>query len=494
MALSGTVNSTSYEGRYIQLTWSATQSVANNTSTISWSLKGAGSASSSWYMAGGFKVVINGDTVYSKSTDYRIKLYNGTSIASGTKTISHNSDGTKSFSISIQAGIYTYAVNCKGSGSFTLNTIPRASSISVGTLTMGTAGTITISRASSSFTHTISYAWGDTSSAGISAGKGYKGTIVLKTTGTSVSWTPSLNLANVIPSATSGVGTLTCDTYSGSTKVGSKSIQFTCNVPASVKPTISSASVSVDNSANSVIAGWGLYVAGFSKVKVTAAASGSYKSTISNFTISGGYSTTQAVSSLAYTGGILTSSGNKTFNVVAKDSRGRSSDTKTAGTITVYAYSNPSISSFSVERSSTNAKKMVVKANWSFASVNGKNSATATLYYKLSTSSSWTTYGTIAKNTSVTLTNDFAEEHSYNFKVIVKDAIGRTAQDEGFVSTVAVLLDFRAGGKGLGIGKIAESDSMEVALDAVFMGNVYIQNDDGTKVTLANYIKSVMSG
>ncbi len=491
MALSGSCDSSGYQGRYIKFSWTATQSVANNTSTISWTLKGAGEASSSWYKAGGFKVVIDGDTVYSKSTDYRIQLYNGTSVASGTKTISHNSDGSRTFKVSIEAGIYTYAVNCTGSKTFTLTTIPRASSISVGTLTMGTAGTITISRASSSFTHTISYLWGDTSDSGISSGKGYKGTIVSKTDKTSVSWTPSKNLANVIPSATSGKGTLVCDTYSGSTKVGSKSITFTANVPTDIIPTISAASITIDNSANSVVAGWGIYVAGYSKAKITATASGAYKSTISSFTISGGYSTTQTGSSLSYTGGVFSSSGDKTFNVVAKDSRGRTSASKSAGTITVYAYSNPSMSAFSVSRSTTNPKQMIVKANWSFASVNGKNSATATLQYKKATATSWTTYGTIAKNTSVTLDKEFEEASSYNFRVTVKDALSNSAKAETFVSTVEVLLDFRAGGKGLGVGKIAETDSMEVAMDIKLMKGVYIYVD-GSPVTLENYIKSVV--
>lgn len=486
MALSGTVNSSSYEGRYIQLTWSATQSVANNTSTISWKLKGAGTGQAGWYMAGGFKVVINGDTVYSKSTDYRIQLYNGTQVASGTKTISHNSDGSKSFSISIQAGIYTYAVNCTGSKSFTLNTIPRASSISWGSGTSSVAGitngtNINISRASSSFTHTITYRFGSAS-----------GTVCAKTTATNVKWTIPLSLLNQIPNATSGTGTMTCTTYSGSTAIGTSTLGLTVTAPGSVKPTINSASVSIDNSANSIIAGWGLYVAGYSKARITAAASGAYGSTVSSFTISGGYSITQSGSSLSYTGGKFTSSGSKTFNVVAKDSRGRASDTRAAGTITVYAYSNPTISALSVKRSSTNAKKIIVRANWNFASVNGKNSVTATLYYKLSTSSGWTTYGTIAKNTDVTLPTDFAEEHSYNFKLIVKDAVGNSAQGESFISTIDVLLDFKAGGKGLGIGKIAETNSMEVALDARFMGTVYIYDDSGNAMTLANYIKSIV--
>ena len=128
---------------------------------------------------------------------------------------------------------------------------------------MGTAGTITVSKASSSFTHTITYSWGNDN---------YKesGTICTKSSNTSVSWTPSLNLAKSIPSATSGVGTLTCTTYSGNTSVGSKSIQFTCNVPSSVKPTISDFAITLDNSANDVIKEWGLAVVGFTKVKLTA--------------------------------------------------------------------------------------------------------------------------------------------------------------------------------------------------------------------------------
>lgn len=127
MALSGSVSSTNYSGRYIKLDWTATQSTANNTSTISWTLKGAGTASAGWYMSGNFKVIIDGSQEYFSAD--RIQLKDGTVIASGSKTINHNSDGTKSFSISIEAGIYTYAVNCKGSGTFSLNQILRQATL-----------------------------------------------------------------------------------------------------------------------------------------------------------------------------------------------------------------------------------------------------------------------------------------------------------------------------------------------------------------------------
>lgn len=489
MALSGSVNTSSYQGRYVQLSWTATQSVANNTSTIKWTLKGAGTASSTWYKAGGFKAVINGTTVYSVSTDTRITLYDGTVIASGSLTIAHNSDGTKSFSASVQAGIYYYAVNCTGSASFTLNTIPRASSItSASSVTLGNACSIKWTPNASSFKYKIKFSLGSWSYT--------TGYISPNTTSayTYTGYTIPVSVANYITSATTGTMTAYLYTYNGSSQIGSTASKtFTVTVPSSVIPTISSFSVAVDNSANSVIAGWGLYVSGYSKAKLTAAASGAYGSTISSFTISGGtYSTTQTGTALSYTGATITSSGTKTFTVVAKDTRGRSS-ASSSKSITVYAYSKPTVSSFTAERSTTDATKMVVKANWTFASVNSKNSATATLYYKRSSATGWTTYGTIAKNTSTTLTVDFAEEYSYNFRVIVKDAVGNSAQEETFVSTISVLLDFRAGGKGLGVGKIAETDAMEVALDAIFMGNIYIQTET-SKITLADYIKSVMSG
>ena len=85
------------------------------------------------------------------------------------------------------------------------------------------------------------------------------------------------------------------------------------------------------------------------------------------------------------------------------------------------------------------------------------------------------------------MTVDFDTTISYNFKLVVQDALSNSAQDEAFVSTMEVLLDFRAGGKGLGVGKICESDAMEVLLDAKFYGAVYING-----VSLEDYIKSLI--
>ena len=110
---------------YLEFAWSVqSTSVANNSTTIYWELRGK-RTTTHYTMAGGFKVVIDNTTVYNQSTDYRIQLRNGTVVASGTHTLSHDGTGKKSFTASAQGGINTYAVNSTGSGSWELPTIPR---------------------------------------------------------------------------------------------------------------------------------------------------------------------------------------------------------------------------------------------------------------------------------------------------------------------------------------------------------------------------------
>ena len=128
MASSGSFNTSGYSGRYLNFSWSvASQNIANNQTTINWTLKGAGGATNNWFKSGNFQVVIDGAVVYSSAT--RINLYNGTVVASGSYTITHNADGNRSFSASAQAGIYYVAVNCSGSGSWALPQIPRQANL-----------------------------------------------------------------------------------------------------------------------------------------------------------------------------------------------------------------------------------------------------------------------------------------------------------------------------------------------------------------------------
>ena len=237
MASSGSFSGSIRDGHYkLRVDWSQSKNVSANTSTVT----------------------------------CKLYLVTGTHLlGTVSRTVNHASDGSKSLTISavfqIRATISgTYYGTISASANITLDSIPRASSVSAANMTLGSAGTITISRASSSFTHTLTYSFGNTS-----------GTIATKTTATSVSWTPALSLASQIPNATSGTCTITCTTYNGNTNIGSKTCTFSLSVPASVKPTISSLSASrIDGEVPSA---WGIYVQTKSKVKLTInGAAGSY--------------------------------------------------------------------------------------------------------------------------------------------------------------------------------------------------------------------------
>lgn len=124
MSRSGSFNTNAYSVRYLTFNWWInSQDINGNYTDIGWNLVGAGGSTTRWYTTGNVKVIIDGEQVYYNSS--RFNLYNGTTVASGTKRIYHNSDGSRQFSASAEAGIYTVAVNCRGSGSWWLDQIPR---------------------------------------------------------------------------------------------------------------------------------------------------------------------------------------------------------------------------------------------------------------------------------------------------------------------------------------------------------------------------------
>lgn len=131
MASNGSFNTTSYGsyGRYVNFSWSIkSQSIENNETVISWTLKGAGgSSTTNYYNSGPVELTINGSVVYTNST--RFELRNGTVIKTGETTIKHNTDGTKTFSASCKIAIYDASYNCSGSGSWTLTQIPRQATL-----------------------------------------------------------------------------------------------------------------------------------------------------------------------------------------------------------------------------------------------------------------------------------------------------------------------------------------------------------------------------
>ena len=231
---------------YFWVQWSQnSQNIEDNSTIINWS---CGFHPGHKYYLNAIKmssVVINGVEVYSGGTYSNITDYQDRTFASAVLKIAHTPDGSKSFTVSGFSGwIYNSGTTYASSQTFTLPTIPRASSVSCSTANIGSNATITINRASTSFTHTLTYSFGSLS-----------GTIATKTSSTNISWTIPTTFYGQIPNSKSGTGTITCDTYSGSTLIGSKSTSFTATVSESAsKPTLSP-TVSDSNTTTTALTG-----------------------------------------------------------------------------------------------------------------------------------------------------------------------------------------------------------------------------------------------
>jgi hypothetical protein len=469
MAASGSFRTSNYDGRYLVFSWSEkSQNVANNTTTITWKLTGDGGGNV-WYMAGNFKVVIAGETVYSSAT--RIQLADGTVVATGTHTFQHGADGTGSFTASAQAGIYSVAVNCTGSGTFALDAIPRASQPSLvtwpeHTQDVGEFGdeiSIHMNRNSSAFTHTVRYQFG--------AKSGTIGTGVA----TGTTWTIPLEFMDLLPANTSGSGTIYVDTYNGTTKIGTKWCGFTAKVPASVKPTCSLQVLDATDIKDT----YGNLVKGLSKLYVKTTGTAAYSSPIASRSVlaNGVRYTAEEV-----TTGFLAASGTTTVTATVTDKRGRTSDQKSAS-FTVLNYDKPKVSAISVMRcnadGTANNRGEYVKVTFSAAitSLNSKNGATYTLRYKKTSASSWTSVTLSAHTGKFTVTNGthiFAADgaSAYNVEVVAKDS-HYSGSKATTASTAYTLVHYNTKGNGVSFGEVSDKENtMAIALDVEFKGKV----------------------
>lgn len=461
MASSGSFSGSIHSGHYVlRVDWTQTKNISANTSTVTAKAYLVNDWSLSIYGRSDNSITINGTAQI-----YESSAVNGTGthlLGTVTQTVNHNSDGTKSLTMSavfyIRATLSgTYYESITASANITLDSIARASSVSTPNATMGSATAIAISRASSSFTHTLTYTFGTA-----------VGTIATKTTSTSVSWTPPLSLASQIPKAVTGTCTVTCTTYNGSTKIGSKTCTLTLTVPASIKPTITSLTAARVDGA--VPGTWGIYVQTKSKATLTInGAAGSYGSTISSYSITGGGYTSTASS---FTTGFLNTSGTVTFTATVTDSRGRVSAAATVS-ISVVAYSPPSFASYLSQRclsnGTVNDDGTYIRGlvSYSYASCSSKNTITRATYYKKASDTAWTNANAaFSSGTAFTFGGgNISTETSYDIKYTLTDAF-TTIAIQDIVSTAAVVMDFKRGGKGVAVGKVSEKDNtFEVAED-----------------------------
>lgn len=475
MALSGNLSTGEYQGRSISFQWTATQNVNTNQSIISWKVVATGS------YASGIRVheimaKINGEVVY-HTDNYGQNVSAGTVIASGTWTQGHSADGTGSFNVYIGAGIYyQWAINTDNSASFTLDTIARASYVSIsdeGLYLGDTAKIQVLSIASYNFTHTIKYKWGSIEGTIASGVKAASSSVAYSWF---IDWTPPAEeFAKYIPNSNVGYGTITCETYNGSTKIGSRSITFVGLIKDSCIPTLASSSCVLDNSTSSILESLDIALAGYTKLLVSATATGALSSTITGYRITGGLEATISGSSLTdYLTSAITSSGEVTFNIAAVDSRGHVSEPKSY-TFTILPYSKPAMIYIVAARKTSDVTKITVNLAWSYSDGDGKLDYDAVLEYRQVGTTNWTECNLSSKITNWSafkLSETFDELLSYEFRITVTDAMGNSTSATTTVSNRDVFIDYRAGGAGLGIGTLAPSDD-HVEINSKWTVNVH---------------------
>ena len=334
--------------------------------------------------------------------------------------------------------------------------------LSEATVEMGKSVTINTPAVNSAYRHTLRYAFGKAT-----------GTIA-ENVASSKSWTPPVSLASRIPDAASGIGTIYCDTYSGSTLLGTKSVSITLTIPSSVVPSAGKLTAAVTEDTS----GTGQFVRGMGKAAVSlSGAAGVYGSTIKSYSVSGGgWSSNEST----LTTGILQAAGEITFTAVVTDSRGRTA--QTTCTIEVIAYDKPGISSLSVYRcDSTGAKKnagtyAAIEIKASYSAITG-NTVTLKAAYKLTSDASYGNDTVLTNSGKTVIGGALSASHTYDVRITVADKFN-TATVTASLRTKNVIWSVLPKGLGFAIGKVAElANWLDVAWNTRIRGNLQV---DGT--------------
>jgi hypothetical protein len=431
--------------------WVVAQDVAANLSLIGWQLwidKLSYSPTSSAGLAARW-LRLNGIYVHENyGSGFDFVSGSNYLIASGQTWFSHNADGTLPMYAESQADFDILGPTAVASTSLSVPTIPRASTSSIAppyTRDAGTSITINTNRASTAFTHTLKYSFA-----------GATGTIATGV-GASYAWTPPLSLLANIPNATSALLTLTTETYSGATLIGTRTSSFTLAVPSTLVPTIGSLTVVDDNPTVASIVG--TFVKGLSILRATVNASGIQGSSIASRTFTMGGTTVASGGQIP-----VTASGVVPVTASATDSRGRVG--AFAGSITALNYAQPLLTTALVRRATsggvvdeTNGTYLrvdLVGAVSSLINSTQRNSLTYKVFTRARGTSTWTArnsvlHGSLSYNSNFLVTGGgiFPINQAYDVMVQVVDKFN-TAYVIVEVPTGAIFMHWSLTGVGIG--------------------------------------------
>lgn len=465
------------------------QDITNNSSKVRWRATiDRDGAYRTWTYGNisNLSVWLNGASVHSSHPDYDTSGEEVT-LASGEVTIPHDSDGTKTMSVwasfDPNNGVHG---NITISTNYTFDKIPRSTQISSleGNRNLGSLHTVIFNRKVNSFTHQVWYrVFG---SEWIDLGKNH---------GTSVSFTPSLDLARHLPKSSSGLMDICVRTYNGSTQIGSDvySNGWHFKIPDSVKPTFTGLSLTDMNTVARRLLGGNDFLQIISDIQVNFNnASGAYGSTITGYRAEI-VNRKMVVTKNGGSFGIMNFSGLATIRAYVVDSRGKQSDTKDI-TINVIEYYAPSFS-FSALRTRGNPNTLQVLRNARIAPImqSGKQRNVMSLTFKVaqignenftddngSASGNFTSVHTLT-NSAANMAGNYPSNKSFVIIGKLEDKF-TSVEFSATVATESVVMSYDKNGR-IGIGKVAEFGKPG-SLDV--LGDIYSNNKPIQQYQLTN--------
>lgn len=414
----------SYEGRKLRLYCTSTTNIANNTSKIKWTLYSEG-GSSNYYSTGPTTVKINGVEVYNKDrvsfSSHAFPAAKGQ--VSGELTVTHNSDGKKSISVSLATAIYTSSVTTN-SGTWKLDNIPRYATITSATnFTDIQNPTITYSNpAGTNVTSLEAY---------ISLTSGGSSLTSLKSiplTGTSYTFNLTEAERNLLRQATTTSNTRTvyfviATEISGNTFYEEKSATLTI---VNANPTFNVAYLDTNSTTTAITGNNQQIIQNRStlQLNITNATALKY-ATLSSASVNiNGAVTTQSISgsSLTLNIGTLDVSNNLTVPVTITDSRDNSTTINL--TIQVLSWSLPS-AIISLQRLNNYYATTNLTVDANYSSLDNKNTITIQYQIKKVSDTSYGSLTTIQDNVQTQFTAD--NTYEWNVRVVLTDRIGTSS-------------------------------------------------------------------
>lgn len=334
------------------------QNISNNTSNITVKVQvvTSGSSHNDFSKPGTCKI---------DGTDYSfthsIPQNSTTTIFEKTLDISHDNEGKKTVNASFSYQTGTSAGTISGSTSKVLTTIPRTSEVSLTKKNFNIGETITIytNRKSASFTHTAVIK--------------FNGQTVRTQTGIDASYSCNTNeLFAKIPNQNQANGTVELTTYSGVTRIGTSTVNFTGYVVNS-DPTFNNFDCEDSNSTTVTLTGNNQkYIRKYSSAKVTITSANKMvaknSATAKYYNIIVGNKSEKLDYSTSNINKVINNMDSNTVSVFATDSRGN--QTNKTKSLEIIDYSEIVIQSLNIERKEGVGEKLVITLSGKYSNTN----------------------------------------------------------------------------------------------------------------------------